>query len=457
MAVTISIPKGTRDFLPDVMAKRNFIFNILKSVFQLYGYRQIETPSMENLSTLLGKYGEEGDKLLFRILNSGNFIEDVIPADLETKSLASLSSKMCEKGLRFDLTVPLARFVVMYRNELTFPFKRYQIQPVWRADRPQKGRYREFYQCDVDVIGSDSLLNEYELLRIIDEVFRRLSLKVTIKLNNRKILSGLAEMAGQPDKVVPMTVAIDKLEKAGKDNVVSELIDIGFSKESVNELFLLLESANKDASFETTYNRLTGNPIPDILKKGLDEILEIYSYLNISGLKCKVKTDFFLARGLSYYTGTILEAVSDEIPFGSLCGGGRYDDLTGIFGVPGLSGIGMSFGADRIYDVMEQLKRFEKSSILGTKVLVTCFGGESLEYALRAVSHLRSENISTELYTDHEAKMKKQFAYADALNIPWVIIIGEDEMKSNRLSLKNMITGDQASITIAEAVNILSI
>jgi len=455
MAVQISIPKGTRDFLPAVMARRNFIFDTLKDVFRLYGYRQIETPAMENLSTLLGKYGEEGDKLLFRILNSGNFLQDVTKEELQTGTPASLSSKLCEKGLRYDLTVPLARFVVMYRNELTFPFKRFQIQPVWRADRPQKGRYREFYQCDVDIIGSDSLLNEYELIKIIGEVFKRLNLKVTIKLNNRKILTGLAEMCGHPDKLIPLTVAIDKLEKAGKENVISELENVGFSTDQIHMLFSFLDISKASAGFKEIHHQLLQQNLPEILKKGLDELNEIFRYLSSESLSCSVKTDFSLARGLSYYTGTILEVVSDEIPFGSICGGGRYDDLTGIFGFPGLSGIGMSFGADRIYDIMDQLNRFGEKNISGTKVLVTSFGGDSLQMAMDTASLFREKNIATELYTEHQAKMKKQFGYANALNIPYVIVIGETEMANKQLTLKNMITGEQRTAPVNEIVDIL--
>jgi len=457
MAVNISLPKGTRDFLPQTMAKRNFIFDTLKDVFRLYGYRQIETPAMENLSTLLGKYGEEGDKLLFRILNSGNFMENITAADTDEKNLASLSSKLCEKGLRYDLTVPLARFVVMNRNELSFPFKRFQIQPVWRADRPQKGRYREFYQCDVDTIGSDSLLNEFEMLSIISDVFKRLSLKVTIKINNRKILTGLAELTGQPDKVTELTIAIDKLEKTSKENVISDLVSAGFSVESVDRLFNFLELSTSGSSFDELYNRLLNQEIPEIMIKGLNELKELHSYLKTTPPDCNIKTDFFLARGLSYYTGTILEVVSDEIPFGSICGGGRYDDLTGIFGLPGLSGIGMSFGADRIYDVMEQLKRFDNCNIPSTKVMVTCFGGNTLEMAIQTVSLLRKNNIAAELYSDFKHKMKKQFSYADDLKIPWVIIIGDEEVAGNKLSVKNMQSGEQKSINVNEIVNILSV
>lgn len=455
MAVPISIPKGTRDFLPAVMARRNFIFDTLKDVFRLYGYRQIETPAMENLSTLLGKYGEEGDKLLFRILNSGNFLQNVSNEELQSGSPASLSSKLCEKGLRYDLTVPLARFVVMYRNELTFPFKRFQIQPVWRADRPQKGRYREFYQCDVDVIGSDSLLNEYELIQIISQVFKRLNLKVTIKLNNRKILTGLAEMCGHPDKLIPLTVAIDKLEKAGKENVITELGNAGFSPDQITRLFTFLEISESCRSFKEINDLLQQQNLPEILKKGIGELNEIFGYLSAQPLTCSIQTDFSLARGLSYYTGTILEVVSDEIPFGSICGGGRYDDLTGIFGVPGLSGIGMSFGADRIYDIMDQLNRFGEKNISGTKVLITCFGGDSLQVAIDTVALLREKNIASELYTEHQHKMKKQFGYANALSIQYVIVIGETELVNKQLTLKNMITGEQITAPVNEIVDIL--
>jgi histidyl-tRNA synthetase len=456
MAVPISIPKGTRDFLPAVMARRNFIFDTLKEVFRLYGYRQIETPSMENLSTLLGKYGDEGDKLLFRILNSGNYTQGISSEEFLSGQLASLSSRLCEKGLRYDLTVPLARFVVMYRNELTFPFRRFQIQPVWRADRPQKGRYREFYQCDVDVIGSDSLLNEYEMLCIINEVFKRLRLKVTIKVNNRKILTGLAEMSGHPDKIIPLTVAIDKLEKAGREAVEKELLSAGFSNNQISDLFAFLEISSSCSDFGDIYHKLNQKSLPEVLVKGLNEMREVFSYVSQTPLSCNLKADFFLARGLSYYTGTILEVASDEIQFGSICGGGRYDDLTGVFGLPGFSGMGMSFGADRIYDIMDQLGRFDENKIQGTRALVTCLDEKSLEMALQTLALLRENNIAAELYTDHQHKMKKQFGYADSLKIPFVIVIGENELQNNMLTIKNMITGEQKTVPFDEIVDILS-
>ncbi|PKP17395.1 MAG: histidine--tRNA ligase [Bacteroidetes bacterium HGW-Bacteroidetes-21] len=454
MGVNVTIPKGTRDFLPLQMVKRNYIFEILRDVFQLYGYQQIETPSMENLGTLLGKYGEEGDKLLFRILNSGDFLSGVDENDLNNKNIATLASKFCEKGLRYDLTVPFARFVVMYKNELTFPFKRFQIQPVWRADRPQKGRYREFYQCDVDVIGSDSLLNEFELLKIIDEVFIRLKLKVTVKLNNRKILTGLAEYIGYPDKLVPITVAMDKIDKAGKDSVCNELRSTGISDDAINRLFDLID-ISKGLSPEQLIEKMSDKNMPDAFLQGLNEMAELYAYVAVSGVAANISFDMSLARGLSYYTGTILEVVSDEVAMGSICGGGRYDDLTGIFGLPGLSGVGMSFGAERIYDVLTALNRFPVESPSKTKVLVTCFGGETVPFAIEMADLLRKNGVPTEMYPDTKAKMKKQFSYADNNVIPWVIIIGEDEVKTGKAGLKNLQTGEQVVLSPVEIINLL--
>jgi histidyl-tRNA synthetase len=452
MAVTISIPKGTRDFLPSVMQKRNFIFSVLRDVFSLHGYQPIETPAMEDLSTLLGKYGEEGDKLLFRILNSGDFLSRVDYEDIKCKNLNRLSKTMCEKGLRYDLTVPFARFVVMHRNEISFPFKRYQIQPVWRADRPQKGRYREFFQCDVDVVGSDSLLNEIELLQIIEQVFQRLGLNVTILLNNRKILQGLAGYIGLPDRLTDVTVAIDKLDKIGLDGVLKELTDKEFSQDSLCKLKPILEFSSSQKTNDEVMNFVTEIITDEAGMKGLEEMRFILDYAKTAGINTLVKFDISLARGLSYYTGTILEVKANDAEMGSICGGGRYDNLTGIFGMPGVSGVGMSFGADRIYDVMESLCKFPNELSIAAKVLLVNFGTKEEKYCLKVLNELHKAGVSAELFPDTGAKMKKQMGYADSKQIPFVIIAGENEIKSGKLGLKNMQTGEQQELTVEQII-----
>jgi len=435
-----SIPKGTRDFSPAEMNKRNHIFDTIRGVFKTYGYQPIETPSMENLSTLLGKYGEEGDKLLFKILNSGDFIASADQKTIDERNSNKLAMQISEKGLRYDLTVPFARFVVQYRNEITFPFKRYQIQPVWRADRPQKGRYREFYQCDVDVIGSNSLLNELELIQIIDNVFNKLNIKVLIKLNNRKILSGIAEIIGQSDKIVDITVAIDKLEKTGLEKVNEELKEKGLPDEAINKIqpIILLSGTNIEKL----------KKLREILKsseigiKGIDELEKVFDYLKSIELDTEIELDLTLARGLNYYTGAIIEVKSKEVAIGSICGGGRYDDLTGIFGMPGVSGVGISFGADRIYDVLVQLNRFPDKNLDNTHVLFLNFGDDEVKFSLKAIAKLRQAGINTEIYPENE-KMKKQMTYADKRGIPVVVIIGANEMNSGNAVVKNMKTGQQ--------------
>jgi histidyl-tRNA synthetase len=447
MAQKPSIPKGTRDFTPDEMRKRNFIFDTLKSVFQNFGYQQIETPAMENLSTLLGKYGEEGDKLLFRILNSGDFLSDVPDEKLKERNLAQLSLKICEKGLRYDLTVPFARFVVQNRESIQFPFKRYQVQPVWRADRPQKGRYREFYQCDVDVVGSDSLLNEVELIQIIDEGFKRLGIRTLIKINNRKILSGIAEIIGQPDKITDITVAIDKLEKIGIDKVKEELREREVTENAIDKLQPLFELAgSNDVKLSRLKDWISTS---DIGLKGIEELQAVFGYLKILNISTPVELDLTLARGLNYYTGAIFEVKALDVEIGSICGGGRYDNLTGIFGLPDVSGVGISFGADRIFDVLNQLNNYPLDTSQSTRVLFTNFGEKEAQYCLPLVQKLRNLGIKVELYPDN-AKMKKQMGYADAKKIPFVAIIGEDEMNSDLVSLKNMLTGEQTKVSIEE-------
>ena len=438
MAQKPSIPKGTRDFSPLEMAGRDYIFNTVRTVFKKYGYSPIETPAMENLSTLLGKYGEEGDKLLFKVLNSGDAFAGISPEMLQNSN--SLSVKVCEKGLRYDLTVPFARFVVQHQNELVFPFKRYQIQPVWRADRPQKGRYREFYQCDVDVVGSDSLINELELVQIVDEVFRHLGLSVAVKINNRKVLSGIAEVTGHADKLIDITVAIDKIDKIGIDAVKDELRSKGIDEKAVSIIEPILSLTG------TTEEKLS--EIKSILSssdtglKGVAELEELFLLINSSGVNCLVELDLSLARGLNYYTGAIFEVKSTETQMGSICGGGRYDDLTGIFGLKGVSGVGISFGADRIYDVLSSLDRFPKDAVEGTKVLFTNMGKRELLYTIPIVKHLREAGIPAEIYTN-ETKLKKQFDYAEKRGIPFLAIIGEDEVTNSKISLKNLSTGEQ--------------
>lgn len=444
-----SIPKGTRDFIPSEMVRRNFIFQTIKSNFELFGFQAIETPAMENLSTLLGKYGEEGDKLLFRILNSGDFWPEEERKDLINLSVSSLSSIICEKGLRYDLTVPFARFVVQHRHEITFPFRRYQIQPVWRADRPQKGRYREFYQCDADVIGSNSLLNEAELIFIIDKVFFDLKINAVIKINNRKILAGIAEIIGEANKLTDITVAIDKLEKLGKETVIAELEAKGLNKVALNlimPLFDLKGSNQEKISFLRKFLHKS-----EIGQKGLDELKEVLELTSSAALAAELEFDITLARGLNYYTGAIFEVKSAEMEIGSICGGGRYDDLTGIFGMPGISGVGISFGADRIYDVLLHLDRFPLDSVTKTLVMFVNFGYKESEYALGILSELRKNGIRSEIYPD-AVKMKKQLSYADSNRIPFVVLAGEEEISTDSLTLKNMESGEQESIPASKLI-----
>ncbi|QIK53201.1 histidine--tRNA ligase [Dysgonomonas sp. HDW5B] len=442
-----SIVKGTRDFSPEEMAKRNYIFDTIREVYKLFGYKQIETPAMESLSTLMGKYGEEGDKLLFKILNSGDYLSNITDDELAEKNSSRLTTKISEKGLRYDLTVPFARYVVMHRNEITFPFKRYQIQPVWRADRPQKGRYREFFQCDADVVGSDSLINEVELLQIIDEVFRRLKIRVCIKLNNRKILSGIAEIIGEPEKIVDITVAIDKLDKIGLEKVNEELQSKGIPAEAIEKLqpIILLEGDNT-SKLETLKESLSGS---EIGLKGVEEIEFILNKAKLLNIASEVELDLTLARGLNYYTGAIIEVKALDVQIGSITGGGRYDNLTGIFGLPNVSGVGISFGADRIFDVLNQLELYPEDSTQGTKVLFVNFGSAEEDYILPIISQLRGRGISAEIYPE-AAKMKKQMSYADSNKIPYVVIVGEDEMRERKVTLKNMQSGDQQLLTIEE-------
>lgn len=444
-----SIPKGTRDFSPVEMAKRNYIFNTIREVYHLYGFQQIETPAMENLSTLMGKYGEEGDKLLFKILNSGDCFAGIAKEELEEMNPVKFAAKACEKGLRYDLTVPFARFVVQHRNEISFPFKRYQIQPVWRADRPQKGRYREFYQCDGDVVGSDSLINEVELIQIMDEVFHRFGIRVCIKMNNRKILSGIAEVIGAADKIVDITVAIDKLDKIGLDKVNEELRDKGLSEEAIAKLqpVILLSGSNREkiASLkEVLAASETG-------LKGIKEMEFILDRIEKLALRAELELDLTLARGLNYYTGAIFEVKALDVQIGSITGGGRYDNLTGVFGMEGVSGVGISFGADRIYDVLNQLDLYPKDALQTTQLLFVNFGSQEEAYLLPIVAKVRAAGIRTELYPE-SCKMKKQMSYADAKKIPFVAIVGETEMAEGKINLKNMLTGEQSMLTIDELI-----
>lgn len=449
MAAKPSIPKGTRDFSTGEMAKRNYIFDTIKEVFALFGYRQIETPAMENLSTLMGKYGEEGDKLLFKILNSGDFLSDVSDADLDERNLNRLAARLCEKGLRYDLTVPFARFVVMHRNELTFPFRRYQIQPVWRADRPQKGRYREFYQCDADVVGSDSLVNEVELIQMIDMVFARFGVRVAIKLNNRKVLSGIAEIIGAPEKIVDITVAIDKLDKIGLDKVNEELRSKEISDEAIARLqpIILLQGTNEE-KLATLRDVLAAS---EVGMKGVEELEYILRKLDCAALRSQLDIDLTLARGLNYYTGAILEVKALDVEIGSITGGGRYDNLTGVFGMPGISGVGISFGADRIFDVLNQLNLYPENSLQNTQVMFVNFGEAESEACLRHLSRMRAAGIRAEIYPE-AAKMKKQMGYADTQQIGFVALVGESEMAENKITLKNMNTGEQQCVTVEEAI-----
>lgn len=452
MAQKPSIPKGMRDFSPEEMAKRNYIFNTIRDVYALYGFSQIETPAMETLQTLLGKYGEEGDKLLFKVLNSGDFLSGVADEELCERNVNRLAARLCEKGLRYDLTVPFARYVVMHRNELTFPFKRYQIQPVWRADRPQKGRYREFYQCDSDIIGSDSLLNEVELLHIIDDVFERLGIRVAVKLNNRKILSGIAEIIGAPDKIIDITVAIDKLDKIGLDKVNEELRSKALSDEAIARLqpIILLEGTN-ESKLHTLREVLAQS---EVGLKGVEELEFVMSKVAGQPLRAQLDIDLTLARGLNYYTGAILEVKALDAQIGSITGGGRYDNLTGIFGLPNVSGVGMSFGADRIYDVMTQLDLFPTTSIQATQVMFVNFGDKEADVCMQHATLFRSKGIRTEVYPE-SAKMKKQMSYADAHHIPYVALVGESEMEAGKIALKNMITGEQTLVSPNEAIELL--
>ncbi|MBP5569628.1 MAG: histidine--tRNA ligase [Prevotella sp.] len=453
MAQKPNIPKGTRDFSPLEMAKRNYIFNTIKDVYALYGFQQIETPAMETLGTLMGKYGEEGDKLLFKVLNSGDYLNKIDDKELLERNSLHLAARLCEKGLRYDLTVPFARYVVMHREELQLPFKRYQIQPVWRADRPQKGRYREFYQCDADVVGSDSLLNEVELMQIVDTVFTRFGIRVQIKINNRKILSGIAEVIGAADKIVDITVAIDKLDKIGIDNVNQELRDDGLSEEQIEKLQPIISLAG------TNEEKLA--VIADVLKdseiglKGVEETKFILDMLKTSGLKNEIQLDLTLARGLNYYTGAIFEVKALDVQIGSITGGGRYDNLTGIFGMPGLSGVGISFGADRIFDVLNQLDLYPKEAVNGTQLLFINFGEKETAYCLPIAAKARQAGIRTEVFPD-SAKMKKQMSYANAKQIPFVALAGENEINEGKLTLKNMTTGEQMMVTSDELLKILS-
>ncbi len=447
-----SIPKGTRDFTPAEMVKRNYIFDTIKTVFQRFGFQPIETPAMENLSTLLGKYGEEGDKLLFRILNSGDFLSEVNDAEFSEKNLNKLSLKMCEKGLRYDLTVPFARFVVQHQGEINFPFKRYQIQPVWRADRPQKGRYREFYQCDVDVVGSNSLLNEAELLQIIAEVFKALNIRVVVKLNNRKILSGIAELIGQSDKITDITVAIDKLEKIGIEKVNEELLSKGLSQEAIDALqpVIRLSGSNQEKLGQLEH-LFDGNAVG---QAGVAEMRTILAYTESMKVSVPVELDLTLARGLNYYTGAIFEVKAQDVQIGSICGGGRYDNLTGIFGLPDVSGVGISFGADRIYDVLTQLDAYPANTAQTTKLLFINFGSAEEQYVLPLLAKVRAAGINAEIYPE-AAKMKKQMAYANSKAVAYVAMVGKNEMESNHVSLKNMATGEQTTVTPDEMINML--
>ena len=454
-----SIPKGTRDFGPVEMAKRNYIFNTIRAVYELYGFQQIETPAQETLQTLMGKYGEEGDKLLFKVLNSGDFLSKFTSEELSTLNSqlsTKVAAKLCEKGLRYDLTVPFARYVVMHRDELQLPFKRYQVQPVWRADRPQKGRYREFYQFDGDVVGSDSLLNEVELMQIVDEVFRRLGVRVEIKINNRKILTGIAEVIGAADKIVDITVAIDKLDKIGIDNVNAELREDGLTEEQIQKLQPIIQLQGTNEEKLAT--------IADVLKdsetglKGIEEVKFILSTLTsaILHLTSSISLDLTLARGLNYYTGAIFEVKALDVEMGSISGGGRYDNLTGIFGMPGLSGVGISFGVDRIYDVLNTLDLYPKDSLTTTQVLFINFGEQETAYCLPIISQVRANGIRAEIYPD-AAKMKKQMSYANAKHIPFVVLAGENEMNAGKVTLKNMETGDQSLLSTKELIERLKI
>lgn len=450
MAQKPSIPKGTRDFSPIEMAKRNYIFNTIKEVFLLYGFQQIETPAMENLSTLMGKYGEEGDKLLFKMLNSGDYLKNTPAEMLEQHDYIHLIPKISEKGLRYDLTVPFARYVVMHRNDIQFPFKRYQIQPVWRADRPQKGRYREFYQCDADVVGSDSLMNEIELVGMIDEVFKRFGINVIIKINNRKVLSGIAEVIGAPDKIVDITVAIDKIDKIGLSNVNAELLEKGLSQDAVDALQPLLTLSGSNEEKLATLSTLLASS--EVGMKGVEELRYVLTNSEAQQPKGVVELDVSLARGLNYYTGTIIEVKAKDVAIGSITGGGRYDNLTGVFGMPGTSGVGISFGADRIYDVLNTLELYPKDTLASTKVLFVNFGEKEGAQSLQYVMKLRANGIPAEIYPD-STKMKKQMSYANDKNVAYVAMVGETEMANGTIALKCMETGEQENLTIDEVIS----
>ncbi len=453
MAAKPSIPKGTRDFSPVEMSKRNYIFNTIRKAFHLFGFQQIETPAMENLTTLMGKYGEEGDKLLFKIQNSGDYFNGISDEELLSRNAQKLASKFCEKGLRYDLTVPFARYVVMHRNDIVFPFKRYQIQPVWRADRPQKGRYREFYQCDADVIGSDSLINEVELIQLIDHVFTQLGIRVAIKINNRKILAGIAETIGEPDKIIDITIAIDKLDKVGLDGVIAELKEKGITDEAIEKLLPILQAQgdNKE-KLATIASVLKGNATGE---KGVEEVSFILDTIASLAINSTVELDLTLARGLNYYTGAIFEVKALDVAIGSISGGGRYDNLTGVFGMDGTSGVGISFGADRIYDVMNQLNLYPEDSIINTQVLFVNFGEKEAAYSLGIMAELRKNEISAELYPE-AGKMKKQMGYANSHSIPYVAIIGETEMENGTITVKDMNSGEQKQMTATELIELIS-
>jgi histidyl-tRNA synthetase len=454
MAQKPSIPKGTRDFSPMEMAKRNYIFDTIKQVYQLYGFQQIETPAMETLGTLMGKYGEEGDKLLFKVLNSGDYLNKISDEELQGRNALHLAAKLCEKGLRYDLTVPFARYVVMHREELQLPFKRYQMQPVWRADRPQKGRYREFWQFDGDIVGSDSLLNEVELMQIVDTVFSRFGVRVQIKINNRKILTGIAEVIGAAEKIVDITVAIDKLDKIGLDNVNQELREDGLSEEQIEKLqpIISLEGTN-DEKLNTIAEVLASS---ETGLKGIEETRFILDTLKTLGLKNDIQLDLTLARGLNYYTGAIFEVKALDVQIGSITGGGRYDNLTGIFGMPGISGVGISFGVDRIFDVLNALDCYPKDAVNGTQLLFINFGEQETAYCLPVVAKAREAGIRTEIFPD-AAKMKKQMSYANAKQIPFVALAGENEMAAGKLTLKNMLTGDQQLVSAEELISAVKV
>ncbi len=453
MAQKPSIPKGTRDFSPAEMVRRNYIFNTIKEVFRLYGFQPIETPAMENLSTLMGKYGEEGDKLLFKILNSGDFISKVPQEMLDEKNSNKLTTKLSEKGLRYDLTVPFARYVVQHQNEIAFPFKRYQIQPVWRADRPQKGRYREFYQCDVDVIGSNSLLNEVELVQIIDDVFKRLQINTVVKINNRKILSGIAEAIGEGERIIDITVAIDKLDKIGLEKVNDEMLAKGISEAAVKKLQPILELEGTTQEKLDQIEKVIGET--EVGAKGIAEMRTMFGYLANIELQTEIELDLTLARGLNYYTGAIFEVKSKDVQIGSICGGGRYDDLTGVFGMPDVSGVGVSFGAERIYDVLVAQDAFPAESLETTKVLFVNFGEKEEAYCLPVLAQLRNAGVNAEIFPE-SAKMKKQMTYANRKQIAYVILAGDNEIEAKKFTLKNMETGEQQLVNAEELIKILS-